>query len=158
MIYEASELELLDVIKRTSLAGIQDDILKFAFLHYVSTPAVESWLSCFLWKIIYNKNTPLGIFYHQRVRYFSSPDSRQIIQQNVMPENKGEEEKIIMPANKVEESSNKDQESKEIKIEEKKEIIAEEKKEEMIEEKGEKIEEKKDQKPEEKKHEEEVKP
>lgn len=78
LVFEASEAELLDVIRKTSLVGVQEDVLKFAFLSFSTTPAIESWLSGSLWRVLYRKNSHLGIFNHDRVIYFSVPSINQI--------------------------------------------------------------------------------
>ncbi len=69
LVYDATEAAVFKLLRRTSLIGVQEDILKFSFLHYATNPAIENWLSGYLWKIVYLKNSHLSLFVPGRVRY-----------------------------------------------------------------------------------------
>ncbi len=70
LIYNASEEAVLGLLRRTSVIGIQGDVGKFTFLRYASSPAIEDWLSGYLWKVTYMKNSPMFVPGH--IRYIES--------------------------------------------------------------------------------------
>ena len=69
IVYESTEAEILNLLKRISLIGVQEDVLKFAFMHFTIVPEIEAWLSGYLWKTILVRNFAAGIFVIDRVRY-----------------------------------------------------------------------------------------
>eukprot|EP01022_Parablepharisma_sp_SALTPOND_P000859 TRINITY_DN105156_c0_g1_i1.p1 TRINITY_DN105156_c0_g1~~TRINITY_DN105156_c0_g1_i1.p1 ORF type:complete len:1100 (+),score=45.85 TRINITY_DN105156_c0_g1_i1:99-3302(+) len=80
LVHEAREDEILALLKKTSLVGMQEDILKFSFLRYTTNPAIESWLSIYLWKIIHLKNSHIPLFISNRIRYFNEDRESSIVE------------------------------------------------------------------------------
>jgi len=70
LVHDATETEIIYALKRMSIIGFQEDILKFAFLHYSPNPAIETWLSSYTWKIVYLKNCFMDLFVQSKIQYF----------------------------------------------------------------------------------------
>lgn len=90
MVYEAMEKDILSLLQKTSLIGVQDDLPKFQFIQYATNPEIENWLSVYLWNIVYIKNADLKMFLQTRFRYFAK---EQLQQENAvadLPEEKKE--------------------------------------------------------------------
>ncbi len=86
MVYEATEKELVDLVRRVSLVGVQDETMKFAFLHFDMTPELERWLDRYMWQVVYLKNQRMNMFHPGRVRYMLQSSA------GAAPESKDQEE------------------------------------------------------------------
>jgi len=69
MVYEATESEVVEILHRISIIGVQEDILKFAPLKFMLTPELENWLSQFLWKTVFLRNYLINCFIIPRIKY-----------------------------------------------------------------------------------------
>ncbi len=69
LVYEATEAEMLKVLERVSIVGVQEDILKFSSLKFLLTADIDTWLSQYLWKTTFLRNYRHSAFVIERIRY-----------------------------------------------------------------------------------------
>jgi len=120
---QPTEDKILKALKRISLVGAQDDILKFAPLRFVFNAETDYWIKRYLWKTIYNRNSHLFMFIEERIRYLkelfvNNEETKEAIS-NVVEHEGNIELTIEEPPAKIEDSKEVKKQEDELKIERK---------------------------------------
>ena len=88
LLYDATDEEIIRLIRKTSMIGLQEDTLKFAFYEYFPSSDIQKWISEYFWRTVYDKNMQVPLFIGKKIRYFNAigPISKEPFEEIVKKE------------------------------------------------------------------------